>query len=157
MEFYWRNNMKNAWKWILGIILGLSIVALTVLPFFMRLGIRMMPNVQRFGERGFRGFHMDGPFGMMGGGYMGGGMWGGLMAIRMVVLPLLVIALLVLISYWIGNARRQKISAQVPAQPVIQEPLPVVASVEAEKHCKSCGKHLETEWMTCPFCGTKVE
>jgi len=149
--------MKNAWKWILGIFLGLSVVALAVLPFFMRLGFRMMPNVQRFGERGFRGFHMDGPFGMMGGGYMGGGMWGGLMALRMVILPVLVIALLVLIGFWIGSARRQNVVAQGSTQPITQGPVAAVAAPEAEKLCKSCGKHLETEWMTCPFCGTKVE
>ncbi len=137
--------MKNAWKWILGILLSLLVICLAVVPLFFRVGYRYMPMMRG----GFRGdFHVPGAFGFM----------GGLMALRMVLLPLLVVALLVLIGFWIGSARRNSVQSPPTAQPLPQASPPVATtSISEEKHCTHCGNTLQPEWAHCPSCGTKVE
>lgn len=142
--------MKKFWKWFLGILLVLLIVAGIVLAvIFLRHGF-----VGGFEARGFerqpgwnmpmmngRGFHTLGGRGFypMGGGLMFLGMglaW---------LLPLALIGLLVYGIFAIGKrAGSHAMSSSAPA------------SVPMAAHpCPKCGQSVQDDWKHCPQCGKK--
>ncbi len=158
--------MKKGWKWIIGIVLGLVILAV-----LMGVGLMLRGNfngyrAEAFDSRGnsergsgmmpYGGFgsHMRGSgmmpyggfdsqmreFGMMGRGFMPfGGFVGGLVCLGFV-------ALVVLGIIWLVRSLRTpksvETSAAIPA--VVVNP------------CKRCGNPLQDGWNNCPNCGKKV-
>ncbi len=143
--------MKKVWKWIIGIVLGLVILAVLVGVGFMVLrnfhGYRAgVLNSRGFSERGpgmmpYGGFgsHMRGP-GMMGYGMMPfGGFFGGLFS-------LVFLAFVVLGIIWLVRRLRTPIPVNAPAA------MPAVIV----NPCKKCGKPIQDDWKVCPYCGKKV-
>jgi hypothetical protein len=151
-----RFSMKPIWKWIIGIVVGLVVVAALVggailvrnyLPFRhmtyqvqkVQPGQQPQPGqpVRPFGGRefggpgfGMREFGMHG-FGRMGWGMMPfGGFLGGLFMLGF-------LAFLVLGIIWLVR------SLKTPKQVV-------------EMHtCGTCGKSVQADWRNCPYCGKK--
>ena len=151
--------MKKAWKWVIGIVLGLIILAVLVGVGFLVWGnmhvYRGVAQVNRgFSQRGPEmmpyggfGYQMRGP-GMMGyrmhpfGGFFGG------------LLMLGFLALVILGIIWL--VRRVRTPSQVQTTPVVpaasSEPMPA----ETLNPCKKCGRPLQADWSVCPYCGKKV-
>jgi hypothetical protein len=123
--------MKNVWKWI---ILGLAVFVLAfciALPLFgggSLLPVRMMSYRRMM------------PFGMMGAGTFGSFGWIGMLA--RLVLPLLFVGLVVAVVALLLR--------KPSAPPISTPPAPPAAP------CRKCGKPVETGWVACPYCGTKV-
>jgi hypothetical protein len=151
--------MKNAWKWIIGIIVGL--VVLTVLfgvGFMVRNNFHGYREVSRvapgFYERGpgmmpYGGFgHMRGPS-MMGYGFMPfGGIFACLVGLGFLVL--MVLGIIVLVR---GLRKPMPATNVLATAPAITPESTPAAIINA---CKKCGKPLQDEWVACPFCGKKV-
>ncbi len=115
--------MKKVWKWILGILMGLVVLAiLFCLPFLFRAGCPAFAD----GYGGGFGWHMGGFGGMpmmRGFGFLPlGGLFG-----------LGVFALIVLGIIWLVRALR--------------------APRILPRTCAKCGKPSQAEWNTCPYCG----
>jgi len=131
--------MKKVWKWIIGIVIVLLILAVVmgvVLMFRSHQlanvgwGVRTrLPGVMPFG----RGWMMRGP-GMMGYGRMMpfGGLLGGLFSLGL-------LALVVLGIVWL--VRRLMVPKTAPA--------PVLT-------CRHCGEPIQAGWVACPHCGKKL-
>ncbi|MBE3040051.1 MAG: zinc ribbon domain-containing protein [Chloroflexi bacterium] len=143
--------MKKGWKWIIGIVLGLVILAVLMSVGFM---VRRNFHVYRaealdsrgFSERGpgmmpYGGFgsHMRGP-GMMGYGLMPfGGFFGGLFSLGF-------LALVVLGIIWLVRSLRTP-------KPVEGSAAMAAAVVNP---CKKCGRPIQDDWKICPYCGKKM-
>lgn len=143
--------MKKVWKWIIGIVLGLVILAVLMGVGFV---VRRNFHVYRaealysrgFSERGpgmmpYGGFgsHMRAP-GMMGHGLMPfGGFFRGLVSLGF-------LALVVLGIIWLVRSQRTpkpvEVSAAMPAAVV--------------NPCKKCGRPIQDDWKNCPYCGNKL-
>ena len=148
--------MKKVWKWIIGIVLGLVILAVLVGVGFMVLGNfhgqrAEILNSRGFSQRGpwltpYGGFgHMRGP-GMMGYGWMPfGGFLGGLFSLGF-------LALVVMGIIWLVRSLNTPKSIDAPA------PITAAAAMPAAivNPCKKCGKPLQDDWKVCPYCGKKV-
>jgi hypothetical protein len=146
--------MKKVWKWIIGIVVGLVVLAVLVGVGFMAHGNFRGYRTEAFDARGFseRGFgmmpyggfgHMRGP-GMMNYGRMPfGGFFGGLLSLGF-------LALVVLGIIWLVRKLRSPKLVEVPAA----MPAPVPAAIV--NPCKKCGQPLQDEWKVCPHCGKKV-
>ncbi len=143
--------MSRTWKWIIGIGLTLSVIALAVLPFILRIGMRAVPVIQQ-GARAGRQFPGKVPeFGKVGMPAMRGG-FPLMTGLHNVLLPLLVVALVLFVGYLIGSARKPAVAAAPVA------PAPAVQAQTVEKGeitCENCGKGIQQEWTHCPFCGNK--
>jgi hypothetical protein len=151
--------MKNIWKWIIGIIVGLVVLGVLVGGGLMvrsnfhgyREVTRVAPGFyQRVPEMmPYGGFgHLRGPV-MMGHGFLPfGGIFACLVGLGFLVL--LVLGIIVLVR----SLRKPMPVAGVPAatSAVVPETMPAVI----ENSCKKCGKPLQSEWKACPFCGKKV-
>lgn len=146
--------MKKVWKWILGIVIGLVVLAILVGVGFALSG-RM--HAARVGLEIERGWYLGGPGMMPFGGHMRypgmmrgfgffpfGGILGGLISLGF-------IALIVLGIIWLVRALRGP-------RTVVQTPASAAATSEpvAMTACKNCGKPLQAEWKNCPYCGKKV-
>lgn len=169
--------MKKVWKWVIGIVVGLVVLAVLVGGALLmrshftnvanlgvnRPGVQVpgyglddqrgegrYPGMMPFGNHGRgRGMHMRG-FGMMGFGGMGlfGGLIGGLFSLG-------ILALTVLGVIWlVGRLRRPKMVAAASVEPVA--PIEPVAAVVADTHpCRRCGEPVHENWIHCPNCGKK--
>lgn len=121
--------MKSVWKWILGIVLVLAVLAAVIgAPFlyrsvygddFVGMGWHM-----RVPLGGIRNFPMHWPFFSFGGMFL------------MSIFRLGWLVLLGLGIYWLVRTLRQ--------------PRP------AARACVSCGKPLQMDWAHCPYCGARV-
>jgi zinc-ribbon domain len=151
--------MKKVWKWVVGIVLGLIILAVLIGVGFMIRGnfhfIRGQAQVfHGFSERGPEmmpydgfGYHMRGP-GMMGYGMVPfGGIIGGLFMLGF-------LALVVLGIIWL--VRRGSIPKPVYATPAIPATTAEQMPSAIVNPCKKCGKPLQADWKVCPYCGKKV-
>jgi hypothetical protein len=142
--------MKKAWKWVIGIVVGLVIVAALVGAAFLVRSHFVVNQVARLeatslriqrpgmmlfrnGEGGGRGWTMHGP-GMMAYGRRRpfGGLIGGLFSLGL-------LALVVLGIVWL--VRR----LTVPKTP----PAPLLT-------CRHCSKPIQAGWIACPYCGKKL-
>ena len=117
--------MKNTWKWIVGVVLVLTIMF--ALPFLWRaiLGYSyggMMGNGYGYWRHPMMGYGYS-PFGGL---FMGFGM------LSMWIVPL---GLLFLVIY--GAVRL----ANKPRLPT------------ATQACANCGKATQADWKNCPYCG----
>ncbi len=151
--------MKKAWKWVIGAVVVLVILATLVgLGFVFRNNmhiIRGEAQIYRgYSERGPEmmpnggfGYHMRGPFMM---GYrrsMFGGFIGGLFMLGFLVLVVLGIIWLM------GRGRAQ---TPVPASAAVPAGTSPAVPEEITNPCKKCGRPLQAEWKVCPYCGKKV-
>ena len=132
--------MKNFWKW-LSIFVGVLVAAfLVALAFFSRLG--------RMGW---------GPMVMMGGFHSGIGIGfggGGLLMMLGMLLGWVLVGVLIIT----GIVALVRGSRSRPAQisPVAVPPTPA-PEPEPVKTCERCGKPLQPDWVSCPYCGKKVK
>jgi len=144
--------MKKVWKWIIGIVIGLVVLAvLAGAGFAFRMhnavgGLRGLrgwdDGVGRgFGMMPFGGMHRGG-FGMMSGGP--GMFFGGLLQIGFLVLLVLGIIWLV-----------RKLQNPAPVAAPIAPAAPVVPVTPAAA-CGKCGYPVQNEWKVCPNCGKKL-
>jgi len=143
--------MKKVWKWIIGIVLGLVVLAVLIGVGFMlrsnfhvyRAEARVFPD---FSERGPGmmpyggfGYHMRGP-GRMGFGLMPfSGFIRGLFFLGF-------LALVVLGIIWLVRCLRTLKPVQAP----------VAMPAEVINPCKKCGRPIQNDWKICPYCGKKV-
>jgi hypothetical protein len=140
--------MKKFWKWFIGIVLGLLVLAILVgIPLAMhfwgpagfatsRLELRGdqpgwgLRGDQDYGMPMMRGF---GGHGMMRSGGFGfmpfGGIFGGLLGLGLLVLVVVGIV-------WAVKATR------MPRVPM--------------RSCTSCGRAVQEDWKACPYCGKKL-
>jgi hypothetical protein len=172
--------MKKVWKWIIGIVIVLVVVAALVtgailmrnhfanvtsiaqsnqpglqIPGndFNRRNPGRYPGMMPFGDDGWGryGMNMRG-YGMMGLGRRGmfGGLIGGLFCLGF--LALLVLGIIWLVRY----LRKPKAGSSVVA-PVasIAEPVAVVVPEAAVHPCPKCGEPVQEGWKHCPNCGKK--
>ena len=151
--------MRKVLKWILYILLGLvvvGVVAGVVFALFgmghgaygyymMRPGLRMMQPY---------GFHVFRPSRLL-----FGGIFGGLICLGFLVL--IVVGIVALVDWIIRRNRpaQATVPAQTtpPAQPAAVEPTvaPEQAATPA-RNCGHCGKPVQDDWMTCPYCGSPL-
>jgi len=135
--------MKSFWKWLL-IFLGVLVAAfLVALPFFSRLGRFWMGPMVMMG--GFGGFHRAVGFGFPG---------GGLLVMLAIFLGWVLVGVLIIagIVALVRGSRRTASASPAAVAPV---PAPEAAS-ESAIMCKRCGKPLQSDWVSCPYCGKKV-
>jgi hypothetical protein len=140
--------MKKVWKWIIGIVIVLVVLAAVVgvvllfrshLPAIVRWGepgLRTrIPGMMPFGRGvwGGRGWTMHGP-GMMAFGRMRpfGGLFGGLFSLGLLALVVLGIVWLV----------RRLTASKTPPAPLLT--------------CRHCGKPIQAGWIACPHCGKEL-
>lgn len=151
--------MKKVWQWIIGIVLGLIILAVLLSVGFMvwnnmhinRGEARVYPGFPQRGPEmmpyGGFGYHMRGP-GMMGyGRILFGGFFGGLFMLAFLALVVLGIIWLVRRG---SSPKLVNATAPIPAAASEQMPAAIV------NPCKKCGRPLQAEWAVCPYCGKKV-
>ena len=150
--------MKKVWKWVIGIALGLILLAVLVGVGFLVRNSFHIYRAETFNLRGFSdespwrmplgGFgHMRGP-GMMGFGMLPfGGLFGGLLSLGF-------LALVVLGIIWLVRSLRS--SNQVALSAPTPVATPAVLSEVNINPCKRCGEPLQDEWKVCPHCGKKV-
>jgi predicted lipid-binding transport protein (Tim44 family) len=173
--------MKTVWKWVIGIVVVLVILALVVGGAFL-LRSRMMtgvasvtrsirPGTQLPGNRlpapnngtngngnTVRRFPGMMPYGGMGGRYMGGfGMMGLGRSLPFGglfggLVSLGLLALLVLAIIWLARSLRRP--AVVVAAPVAA--VSPVAPVVSTHPCPKCAEPVQENWKFCPNCGEKV-
>jgi hypothetical protein len=150
--------MKKVWKWIIGIVLGLVVLAVLVgVGFMVRSNFhvyRAEAQVPRgFFQRGpqmmpYGGFgsHMRGP--MMGHGMIPfGGFFGGLLCLGF-------LALVVLGIIWLVRRLRTPKLVDVPT--AVPAAIPTAMPAAIVNSCKKCGRPLQDDWKVCPYCGKKV-
>jgi hypothetical protein len=156
--------MKKVWKWIIGIVLVIVVLAVLVGVSFIvrsdfhagRVDVEAGPGYYQRGPEmmPYGGFsHMRRP-GMMSYGRMPmGGFFSGLFSLGFLVL-------LVLGIIWFVQRLNKPSPAVVAPFTTMQGSVPVntPAPVQAEvvNPCKKCGKPIQDEWKVCPYCGKKV-
>jgi hypothetical protein len=177
--------MKKVWKWVIGVVIVLVVVAALVGgAFLMRShfanvvsvakstqpGLRVpgfddgqrgpgrYPGMMPFGGGGWGdgyGRHMRG-FGMMGFGRRS--LFGGLIG---GLFCLGFLALIGLGIYWLVRRLRKPAVASAPvatvAAPVAAETKPVASdAMVADVHpCSKCGEPVQNSWKHCPNCGKR--
>jgi hypothetical protein len=155
--------MSKTWKWIIGILIGLLVLAVIIaVPFGMhQLAVN---NGAQFSASGFeRGFDRDHGPGMMGRGadnyYWHHGMmnqnpgFAGPMAygfgffafgIFRLIIPLAVLGLAI---YGVIALFKRRPASTVPAEAVPAAPT---------HSCANCGKPAMDDWKNCPYCGNSL-
>ena len=150
--------MKKVWKWVIGIVIGLVVLAVLVGVGFLVFGRYHAVRIENGYTRGwsqqgpgmmpYNGFgeHMRGP-GMMGrGGMMPfGGFIGGLICLGFLVL-------IVFGIFWLVRATRKSTRVDSPAYITTPAAMPA----HLMDTCKKCGKPIQADWKNCPYCGKKV-
>lgn len=143
--------MKKAWKWVIGILLGLVILAVLIGVGFL---VSRNFHLYRAGALDSRGFSERGPgmlpYGGFGSHMRGFGMMGfGLLPFCGFIRGLFSLGFLVLvvlgIIWLVGSLRTPK-----PVEASAAMPVAVV------NPCKKCGRPIQDDWKNCPYCGKKV-
>jgi hypothetical protein len=132
--------MKPIFKWILGIVLGLLVIAaVTALVVF---GRGWAGHAEFVGRHGMIGKD----FGMMGREIgLRGSPLGGLALISMGLIRLGGLILLILGVVWLVNRRSHQM-----------KPLPVTSAALPEHTCSNCSKPVQADWKLCPYCGNNL-
>jgi TRAP-type C4-dicarboxylate transport system permease small subunit len=154
--------MSKTWKWIIGILIGLLILAVIVaIPF----GMHQFASGYT-AQFPARGFDRDLGPGMMGRGegnyYWHQGMMGGsqgfsrpmayglgffAFGIFRLIIPLAVLGLAI---YGVIALFKRRPASIAPAEAVPSAP------VVSSRSCGSCGKPAMDEWKNCPYCGNSL-
>jgi uncharacterized membrane protein YphA (DoxX/SURF4 family) len=121
--------MRPIFKWILGIVLGLLVIAaVTAMVFFGRGWAGHAELIGRHGMIGLRGSPLGGlAFISMG-------------LIRLGGLILLILGVVWLVNRWGHHAKT----------------LPAASPVLAEHKCSNCSKPVQADWKLCPYCGNNL-
>jgi hypothetical protein len=146
--------MKPVWKWIIGIVIALVVIAAVVCGFVFSHN-HMVGFRGDFREFGTYGYNPHMPMGRSF-GYVSPMFGFGLIFLR----GLIPLALLVLLAYGIyrlgfHNAQKTATNSVVEAakaesEVIAQEPL-------VEMHtCPKCGNDIEEGWRNCPHCGKRL-
>jgi hypothetical protein len=145
--------MSKTWKWILGILVGLFIVALIAAPFIWRstmlanvdtnrLGVPRAWDVPRNNGRAFDNWNRH-PMLAIGRSAMPfGGLFMGLGMLLSLIVPA---GILFAIIY--GAVRLAIKNGQTTLPPAVAPP--------ATHPCPKCGFAVQAGWKHCPECGTK--
>ena len=157
--------MSKALKWILGILIGLIVVAALVSLGFLAadridLGHRLMDSrtIQPWdGERvmPWRDMPMR-PYSRLYpqrfvGFFPLASIAGGLFCLGVLVLIILGIIALVRVL------RRPAQVSAAPVTPDVPEPAPAPAPAQAVTHpCQACGRQVQDDWVHCPYCGADL-
>jgi hypothetical protein len=163
--------MKRVWKWIIGIVVVLLVLAaLVTVPFAMhyRLGPQAAYVIQQrdvdggYGPGGMMGRNDKNGFGYGGygpGDFNHGGMMGRGYGFRypmmrgfgflpfgffMLIIPLAILGLAIYGFIALANRR--------PAAPAPVEVTPVAPT----QTCANCGKPTQSDWKNCPYCGNSL-
>jgi len=150
--------MKKVWKWVIGIVLGLFVLAVLVGVGFMAFRGFHAVRVQ---DGYTRGWSQQGPGRMPNDGFglpmRGPGMMdrGGMMPFLGFIGGLVCLGILVLIGLgiiWLVRATHKSARVESPATSMdpAEMPAPTMDT------CKKCGKPIQAEWNNCPYCGKKV-
>lgn len=177
--------MKKVWKWVIGIVVVLVVVAALVGGAFLlrshfvnevgitrlnRPGVQVpgygdgqrgsgrYPGMMPFGNDGWGGYgmHMR-RYGMMGFGRrtLFGGLIGSLFCLGFLVL-------IVLGIIWLVRRLRKPAEGSAPvaavAAPIapVAEPVAQVVPVAAVHPCPKCGEPVQEGWKHCPNCGKRL-
>jgi hypothetical protein len=145
--------MKKVWKWIIGIVIGLVVLAVLVGVVFMLRGGFHAGRIEARSERGWSvhapgmmpyggfGWHMRGPGMMYNNGIIPfGGLFGGLITLGF--MALIVLGIIWLVRILRTPKRVDDTAAAMPATLMTT--------------CKNCGKPIQADWRNCPYCGKKV-
>jgi hypothetical protein len=166
--------MKKVWKWIIGIVVVLVVVAALVGGAFLmrnhyanlfgiaRVNRSMQVPGHNWGNRNFpeRSPYMQ-PFGNDGWG--GHGMFmrrpgmmpfGGFIG---VLFSLGILALVVMGIIWlVERLRSPKVTAAPVASATAVEPVAPAAPVVEVHPCPKCGEPVQEDWKHCPHCGKRL-
>ena len=164
--------MNKTWKWILGTVLVLIVIAAIVCTFvfmggFMRNGVAAHGMFQSNGWGDFEqhGQMMNGAYGYAGPGSMMGGRLGfigrspmmhghGFFPLFGGLIPLALLGLLVYGAYRMGMKKSTaQVSAVAATNEVVTES-PASESMDGQT-CRKCGGIVQEDWRNCPYCGTK--
>ena len=133
--------MKNFWKWFFIVLGAFVLIALGfgVTMFFLRGGAAHT-------------YALRSGYGMMGSRFYRPGMMMGGMMLLMVLKGLFWIGLLVLAGFGVaslikGSSKRSNPAAVPSTQAVAAPTVPV---------CGSCGKPVQADWSSCPYCGSPL-
>ena len=154
--------MKTALKWILGILIGLVLLAvIAVAGYFIFTqwnvaGVMMRPRVFTPFE-GRRSMPFQ-PYGMM--PYQ---RFGGFFPLRLIgsglfclgFLALLVLAVVALVRVM----RQPRLASVIPTPAPVATPIPMPEAPEAPittRNCSNCGKPVQEDWSHCPYCGNTL-
>jgi hypothetical protein len=143
--------MKTAWKWIVGVVVGLvgaCFMGVIGLGVFGMLG-RMMSGSFLWGSQMHRGYGQPpntyGPgFGMHGFMPMAG--IGGLLGVGLFILTI--------IGFGVGIVALVTALRKPQPATVVEAAVPTPGAQTSA--CKQCGKNIEAGWVACPYCGEKV-
>jgi len=150
--------MKKVWKWVIGIVIGLVVLAVLVGVGFMVFRGFHTVRIQNGYSRGWSqqgpGMMPNNGFGlqMRGSGMMGRG---GMMPFGGFIGGLVCLGILVLIGLgiiWLVRATRKSTRVDSPAS----IPAPAATPGPVMDICKKCGKPIQADWQNCPYCGKKV-
>jgi hypothetical protein len=164
--------MKKVWKWVIGIVIVLVVVAaLVVGAFLMRSHFANVVNIDKFNRPGVQvpgygtrqrfpggdgwgvyGMHMRGP------GIMGYGRWNPLGGLIGGVFCLGFLALVVLGIIWLVRRLRTPAVVSAAVAPAAAPVAPVaepVVPLAAVHPCPKCGEPVQEGWKHCPNCGKK--
>jgi len=174
--------MKKVWKWILGILIGLVVIAVVLGAGFMvarrfgginaRIETRMMqrsevnrsaPSQAEPQQKGQgqimpwqdspRGFGQNRmPMYYYGG--MGHRPFGGLMLIGGLIAGVFKLALLGLVIFLAVTLALRPKQAK---QPAAASALPAEPVAEAMQKCPHCAREIQADWKHCPYCGNSLE
>jgi hypothetical protein len=165
-------NMKTSTKWIIGILVGLVVVACITSLGLFAFNISN-PNVWEFGMRSGRlwgdepllprdfnprGMPMHPFYGVTGSWF---GFFGLLRFFGATLLCLGVPALLILAVILLAR-NSQKPPQAVSAQPAVTPPAagaaqtPPQAEAAQAGACSNCGRQVQPDWSNCPYCGNAL-
>lgn len=156
--------MNKTWKWIVGTLLVLVIIAAIVFTLaahtgFMRSGLVKCGLFQPHAWNGFD-YHSY----MMGNNFRPGSMMRGIgflppalgfgFALLRGLIPLVLLGLVVYGAYQFG---KKKSGNEVNQVAKAIEPVADHSATEqvVEKNCRKCGSVVHEDWRNCPYCGTK--
>ena len=173
--------MKRVWKWVIGIVIVLVVLAVVVGGVFLlshrlanlggiarlnRPGVQVpgTGNVQPGGPRQFPGIRPFGNYGFGGPGmYMRGrGMmgFGGFNIIGEIIRGLFtlgILALVILGIIWlVSYIRKPRAYAAAVASSAPVSGVAAAASTIATHPCPQCGELVQDNWKHCPNCGTTL-
>jgi hypothetical protein len=152
--------MKTALKWILGILIGLVLLAVVVAAGYFIFtqwnvaGVMMRPRVALPFE-GRRGVPLE-PFRMM--PYQ---RFGGFFPLRLIGSGLFCLGFLALIVLGavalVRVLRQPRVAAVTPAPAAAPIQMPEAAqNPVATRNCSNCGKPVQEDWSHCPYCGNTL-
>jgi hypothetical protein len=153
--------MNKTWKWIVGTLLFLVVIAAIVFALAAHTGFMRNGLVERgfFQPRAWNGF--DHHSYMMGNNFRPGSMMRGFgflppalgfgFALLRGLIPLALLGLIVYGAYKFGKKKSSNQGTEA-IEPVAD---PSAAEQVVEKNCRKCGSVVHEDWRNCPYCGTK--